>query len=277
MIYGIGYRERTKDGEHLFNIQKHITKEEYDNHRNTLSEAHKINAMSKVNNLLERNGKEYLDYSSSIEEKLKTDEENVYHEANRLLINYLSSLSMFIDYGERHNKKHFGKARMEQFRKKASSFYDGHVSYRFMAMMRQYAVHYSFPLGHIKKSLIGDSGIFADRETLLKFSGWKHSRQDIERMPKLINVDPHVEISMMFIENLYQDFIYDIAPTVIKGIEHLNGIIKDNGGKLPLFVAFKSEEEFKKGNIKINLVDTKPFMEALEIIKSHPSINITIE
>ena len=260
MIFAIGYKEYI-EGKHHFTIKKHITKDEYDRHQLILGESSKINAMENVYKLLIRNGTEYLTYSSRIKEYLKRDDGNtVFLEANRLIINYLSSLSMFIDYGERHNKQHFGKLRMEQFRKKASAFYDGHVSYRFMAMMRKYALHYSFPLGHIQRSIISDSGIFASKETLLKFSGWKHARQDIEKMPSLINIDPHVEISMMFIENLYQGFIYDMAPSLIKGIEHLNGLVRENGQKIPLFATFKNVEELKKGNININIIEPEEYM-----------------
>jgi hypothetical protein len=273
MIYAIGYREYI-EGSHQFTIKEHITKEEYDRHQHLLDEVNKINAMKNVYELLENNGKEYLSYASKVNEYIEEDENKVFLEANRLIINYLSSLSMFVDYGERHNKKHFGKARMQKFREKTHEFYDGHVSYRFMAMMRQYAVHYDFPLDHIRQSLIDTSGIFALKETLLKFSGWKHAKKDIEQMPPLIDVNPHIEISMMFIKNLYEDFIYDMAPTVIKGVEHMNSIVRENGGHPPLFATFKNEEEFKKGNINISMTEPREFMKALDVIKSHPSITI---
>lgn len=116
-----------------------------------------------------------MSYVAKIDEYIMAD-----HQKNRLVINYLSALSMFIDYGERHDKKHFCKARMQRFTEKTSEFYDSHISYRFMAMMRQYAVHYDFPLGHISESLTETNGIFAIKETLLKFSGWKHARKDIK-------------------------------------------------------------------------------------------------
>ncbi|MGW6380911.1 hypothetical protein [Peribacillus butanolivorans] len=276
MIYAIGYRERTNEGGHQFTIQKHISKTEYEHHLTNLAEASKINTMANVFNLLKGNGKNFLNYTALIKEDkdLATNKKEKYLEANRLLINYLSSLSMFIDYGERHNKKHFGKERMQEFRKKDSKFYDGHISYRFIKLMRDYAVHYDFPLSVIRESIPGPSGIFASKKTLLKFSGWKHAKADIEKMPEQIFIDPHVEISMMFIKNLYEDYIYEIAPVVLKGIEYANNMIKDSGGKLPIMATFKNIDEFKKGNISIKLIETKTYMDALEIIKSHPSINI---
>jgi hypothetical protein len=275
MIYAIGYREIIKERQNHFTIKKHITKEEYENHITMLGEAKKINAMTNVFRLFERNGNEYLTYVAHIDEHLKSSgADRVYLEANRLLINYLSSLSMFIDYGERYSKKHFGKQKMEEFQSKTHDFYDNHVSYRFMALMRNYALHYGFPLSVIKESLLGRTGIFASKQTLLGFSGWKHVRKDIEKMPELILIDPHVEISMMFIKHLYESYIYDMAPTVIKGIEYLNDMTKNNNGKIPLLAKFKDVEELKKGNISVIYIDPKTYIDALEVIKSHPSINI---
>jgi hypothetical protein len=192
MIYAIGYRDFSPEREHKFIIQKHITKEEYDNHTTMLGEANKINALDNVHNLLNRNGKEFLFYSSKIKEYLDADKELVYLEANRLLINYLSSLSMFIDYGERYNNKHFGKERMKKFQEKTSDFYDSHVSYRFIALMRNYALHYGFPLSVIHQSVSGPNGIFASRESLLKFKSWKHATEDIKKMSDLISLNPHI-------------------------------------------------------------------------------------
>ncbi|MFJ5713721.1 hypothetical protein [Neobacillus sp. NPDC093127] len=277
MIYGIGYRDFTAEQGHNFIIQKHITKEEYNNHTTMLGEVNKINAMDNVYNLLYRNGEELLEYFSKISEKLATDKESIYLDANRLLINFLSSLSMFIDYGERYNKKHFGKARMKEFQETTHDFYDNHVSYRFIALMRNFALHYGFPLSVIKQSVNGPKGIFASRESLLQFKSWKHATEDIQRMPELISLEPHIEISMMFIKHLYQDFIYDIAPVILKGIEYLNTMIKQNGGKIPLLASYKNIEEFNKGNIHFNIIEPEPYHDALKIIKSHPSINIIVK
>jgi hypothetical protein len=78
----------------------------------------------------------------------------------------------------------------------------------------------------------------------------------------------------MFIKRLYQDYIYDISPMVLKGIEYLNSMLKNNGGKMPLLATFKSIEELKKGNISVSTIEAKPYHDALKIIKSHPNINI---
>ncbi|TWI57059.1 hypothetical protein [Halalkalibacter nanhaiisediminis] len=274
MIYAIGYREVIKEGQHQFIIEKHITKEEYEEIQSMLGEAKKINSMTHVYQLFERNGNEFLAYISKVNEILNSDNEQIYLEANRLLINYLSSLSMFIDYGERYNQKHFGKQKLKEFESKTHDFYDNHVSYRFMALMRNYALHYGFPLTNIRRSLVNQNGVFASKRTLLGFKSWKHAREDIEIMPELIRIEPHVEISMLFIKHLYDSYLYDLTPVLIKGLEYLNALIKRNGGKVPLLATFKDIEELKKGNISVDLIEPNTYIKVLEIIKSHPSINI---
>ena len=232
MIYAIGHREVSQTEGQEFIIDKEIPRAEYDNINKELAEASKLNAMKSVYLLFERNGKEFLTYSNSLKKLLNEPEQNedpekIFLEANRLLINYLSALSMFIDYGERFNKKHFGKKKLEEFGDKTHDFYDNHISYRFIALMRNYALHYGFPLSKVSTSLLtGQSGIFATKVELLKFSGWKHVRRDIEEMPEVISVDVHVEISMMFIKHLYDSYIYDIAPTVIKGVEYFESLLE---------------------------------------------------
>lgn len=278
MIYAIGYHEPVEQGEHKFILKKNIKKEEYDHHLSSLDEATKLKVMSNIYNLFERNGKEFLNYTAEIPVYLKSneDKDSIYLEANRLLINYLSSLSMFIDYGEKLNKKYFGKQKMGEFVDKTHKLYDSFVSYRFMALMRNYALHYGFPLTHIKRSLTQKSGIFASKQTLLKFKSWKHAKEDIEKMPEDIVLEPHVKVSMLLIEHLYQSYIYDIAPSVINGVEYINKMIKESGGKVPILATFKNIDEFKKGNFLINYIEPKPYLDSLKIIESHPSINIEI-
>lgn len=273
MIYFIGYRESS----HQIVVQEHLTKEEYELHQKELSEAKNLEAMKNVYNLFKRNGQEFLTYSSEIEKHLSNDTDEVYTEANRLLINYLSSLQMFIDYGEKHNKKHFGKTKLKEFQEKTHKFYDDHVSYRFMAIMRNYAVHYGFPLTRIIESLERKSGIFASKETLLKFKAWKHVEEDIKKMPELISLDIHVEISMLFIQNLYESYLYDIAPVIFKGVDYLSEMIKTNGGNMPILGTAQNMEEYKKSNFTLQLLSPNFYKETLDILSTHPSIKITVK
>ncbi|ATY29078.1 hypothetical protein AB0857_06005 [Bacillus velezensis] len=279
MIHAIGYREKTSPGNHTFVIDSHISQKDYNNHTMNLNEVKKLKTMTAVYELLLKNKEEYSSFSVKLKKELETKKtiqelEALHLEINRLLINYLSSLQMFVDYGEKHNKEHFGKDKMKEFQQNTHYFYDNHVSYRFMVLMRNYAVHYGFPLHKIIQSE-KKNGVFSLKDTLLNFKGWKHVKGDLNRMPELIDLDPHVNISMLFIKNLYENYIYDMAPTIIKSVEYMSDMLKRFSGRLPIFVKFETYDDFKRGNFKVELIELNTYIKAIEILKSHPNITIT--
>lgn len=279
MGYSIGYLRFGQNGEHDLSIEEEMTKKEYDDFMFFKDESTKLNAMANMFKLLERNGNEYLEYSANIQEILDSDlsENDITFEANRLLINYLSSLGMFIDYGEKHNKKHFGKEKMEEFTKKTHAFYDQHISYRFTALLRNYAMHYAFPLSNIIKSETRKSGVFASKEKLLQFKSWKHAKADIEKMPNDISLEIHMEISMLFVKSLYDSYVYDVAPHVLKGIEHFSNLQSKQKGKLPVLLSYETINELSKGNVSIEYTEPESYLKSLEIIKNHPSITLNFK
>ncbi|MDH8679931.1 hypothetical protein QE109_17420 [Fusibacter bizertensis] len=272
MIYLKGYREKTSEG-WTIQITKHITEKEYNSHKDSLADANKINAMTDVHNLVVRNGSEFLDYSSRLKNEAKIDKDQ-YFEANRLLVNFLSSVSMFIDYGEKYHSKYFGKDKMREFQNKTHFFYDNHISYRFIAILRNYAMHYGFLLFITHTSLDGTNGLFASKKNLLRFKDWKHVKEDIEKMPELISFDIHVEIAILFLKHLYESFIYDIAPIVLEGIKYYNNLIKESNGYPPILAKSKNEIDYKSGILSLSDFNPNDFAKALEVIKNHPRIEV---
>lgn len=280
MRYSIGYLKFGQNGEHDLSIEEEMPKKAYDDFIHFKDESNKLNAMTNMYKLLERNGNEYLEYSSNIQDILKTatSEEDIGFEANRLLINYLSSLGMFIDYGEKHNKKHFGKEKMKEFTQKTHAFYDQHISYRFIALLRNYALHYAFPLTNIIKSENRKSGIFASKEKLLQFKSWKHAKEDIEKMPNDISLEIHVKISMLFVKSLYDSYVYDVAPQVIKGIEYFDKLLSKQKDKLPVLLSYHTIKDLSEGKFSsIEYTEPKSYLKSVEIIKNHPSITLNIK
>lgn len=73
---------------------------------------------------------------------------------------------------------------------------------------------------------------------------------------------------MLFIKHLYQDYINDTTPMVIKGIEYLKNMIKCNGGKISFLASFKDIDQLKIGNISVDLIEVKPFQDAFQIFKA---------
>jgi hypothetical protein len=95
LIYGIGYVE-SGIGEHEAVIKKNIEKEEYERYQKGLGAISHYKRMKEIYSLVTRNGNEFLSFSSS----LRKGNGKIEGLAERLLINYLTSFGMFIDYGE---------------------------------------------------------------------------------------------------------------------------------------------------------------------------------
>jgi hypothetical protein len=169
MIYGFGYSQKSLDNKNEFIITKHISKEEFDKHNKNMEFCRYYSHLKEVYSLVEYNGRSFLEYMELVNDNGKKEsikDEKIGLEGNRLLINYLTSVGMFIDYGEKEIGKALGKSAREQFRKRTNELYDQHPSYRFLVLMRDYAVHYSFPLHTYIRSLISPSGVFANRNTV---------------------------------------------------------------------------------------------------------------
>lgn len=96
--------------------------------------------------------------------------DTLFIDINRRLTNYLSSLITFInDYIEnRVIKKGFGEKSKEylKFKEKTGCWYDNSFSYKFLYNLRNYAIHYRFPLQNINYELEYQ----ADRMNQIRFS-----------------------------------------------------------------------------------------------------------
>lgn len=277
MIYGLGYTQKSIDNRNEFIITKHISKEDFDKHNKNMEFCRYYSHLKEVYLLIESNVKSLLEYMDLVNDNEKTKsikDEQVVLEENRLLINYLTSLGIFIDYGKKEMGEALGKSASEQFLKKTNELYDNHISYRFLVLMRNYAVHYSFPLHIYIKSLVSPSGLFADRNILLRFSGWKHAKADIQKMPETIKIEPHVINMQKYIRELFNYCLFMFSSKLVDVIQYANDLVKSSNHKRPAFAKFESEEKFRAGEITLVLVDLGVVISALKDLQSHPNIKI---
>ncbi|WP_436866454.1 hypothetical protein [Bacillus fungorum] len=277
MRYGLGYAYSSSRGREI-RIKNEISKEEYDRHVKEMSSISYYTRLKEIHILTSCNSREFLNFMKLVRDNDKSinklSSKELVREGNRLLINTLTAIGMFIDYCEKEMGKALGKQSREEFRKMTNIFYDGLESYRFIVLMRDYAVHYSFPIHSHIKSLDGVSGLFSNKNTLLKFKKWKHAKADIEKMPGRISLSPHIEIMEQCINEFFDQCLYKITPTLNEVIQYVTDLVQDNDGKSPVFVAFESEEKLREGKCTLFPMDLKIFQDALEDLKRHPKIEI---
>jgi len=272
--FGFGYREYI-NGKHQLTIIEHFTKAEYDKHIKNIEFMRYYVRLKQIFTLVESNSDSFLQYMDSVKKgNTKSNNESVVLEGNRLLINYLTSAGMFIDYGEKELGKALGKKYRIDFQKETSHLYDSIISYRFMDLMRNYAVHYGFPLHIYLRSLKAPSGLFSEKSALLQFKKWKHVKSDIEKMSDNIRLEPHVESMQMCIKHLFEKCIYDFSAKLVEVIEYTESLVKKAEKKPPVFIKFESEEKFRAGEFTALPVDIGTIQEALTDLMNHPSITL---
>ncbi|MEL3958228.1 hypothetical protein NSQ96_13145 [Caldifermentibacillus hisashii] len=273
--FGFGYKEYI-NGKHQITIIKHLPKAEYDKHVKNMEILRYYGRLKQVYTLAESNSDSFLKFIDSVNKgNSKSNEESVVLEGNRLLINYLTSAGMFIDYGEKELGKALGKNYRINFQKETNRLYDSIISYRFMDLMRNYAVHYGFPLHIYVRSLKTPSGLFSVKSELLQFKKWKHVKSDIEKMPDNIRLEPHVKAMQMCIKHLFEQCIYNFSARLVEVIEYTNSLVKKAEKQPPVFIKFENEERFRAGEFTAMPVDIGIIQEVLTDLRNHPNIIIT--
>ncbi|WP_339216661.1 hypothetical protein [Ornithinibacillus sp. FSL M8-0202] len=274
MQYGFGYSHIAEDGKKEVIVLKHISEAEYEKHLKNLEFCRHYNHLKNIYSLVINNGKSFLKFSEVLSDNPKADEfdDDVGLEGNRLLINYLTSIGMFIDYGEKEMSKALGKDARNEFRKKTNELYDRHLSYRFLVLMRDYVVHYSFPLHTHVKSLIEPSGLFAQKSNLLRYKKWKHAKADIEKMPSKINLYPHVIEMQKYISELFNFCLLKLSSKLVDVIQYANDLIQAADRKNPIFISFENEEKYRAGQFSLHPVELESVYDAYQDLKNHPNI-----
>lgn len=104
----------------------------------------------------------YENYFRSIEshqEFLKKKKSNevgldldiAYVDINRVFINFITSLKVFVEHYEARLKRKHGKnsLQVDKFKKATHDYYDNLFAYRFFMRLRNYSIHKEFPIYHL--------------------------------------------------------------------------------------------------------------------------------
>jgi len=170
----------------------------------------------------------------------RADTEKIFSESNRLLLNYLSSVNIFLYHCETHINRKFGfnSEKFTKFKNVLSSFYDNSFAYRFLYQLRNYSQHCGLPLDNIQYELKFDrennkvSGtlkITFDRNKLLsEYKSWKTVKNDLEKMedefdvsPLLIEMTHNIREIENVVELLHKEELLNASKFVLELINHI--------------------------------------------------------
>lgn len=192
--------------------------------------------------------------------------------ANKLLINYLSFLTMFYDVVANALSKQKGKDALHKFHEYDSKLYDTYVSYRLLKFCRNYVTHFDIPLTGLE---FGASGIivYAKVNELKRSEKWKKIQDDIPIQQERIEMQPHVAQCQKIIDLLYLNAIEFVFQDAYKGNQELFKICKQYGLLNPAIV---SRDDGNPDNIDIANIPLRAFADYFEDINKSPKYNIHV-
>lgn len=163
--------------------------------------------------LVRRNFGAYSETMERIEKEYEADHSlnwnrvtDMVIEANRHILNFLTSMKTFLDHTETRMNRNFGKEsdRFKAYKAAEHAAFDTHFPYRFVSKLRNYAQHCGMPLGWINaKSDLTDPSTgkvkhsidfnFSRDDLLKNFKEWsRHVEPELREMPEHFPITPHM-------------------------------------------------------------------------------------
>lgn len=161
---------------------------------------------------------------------------------NRVLLNLLASVRMYLDHTETSIKRRHGDTSQNwnNFKQACSSAYDGLFSYRFLYKLRNYAQHCGLPLSSFTASVrehpertgepYHELSFGLERDNALREYNWgRQLNQELAQQPGTIEVDQHVYLLMQSIRQINQVFVKDELSKLRPEAVHINQLAKKAG------------------------------------------------
>jgi hypothetical protein len=226
---------------------REITLEEYNiiiEHGDLIKAAHSQLVIFKY---LQLNIKEYSKFVNKLSslpitqiDIRKITSQSMLLEANRNILNVLTSFVFFLDNAKTYLKRRYrdNEKIMLEFEKLKSYHYDSSFAYRFLTKLRNYSIHMGFPLiglgfnvDEIKdnpEEMVGDVLLYANIEALKKekklFGGMYNEilalNEDVDLRPLIKDLSKSIIEIQKFIHLIQMKFVET-------SIEYINNITRD--------------------------------------------------
>jgi hypothetical protein len=184
------------------------------------------------------------------------DNDPCFKNANRLLLNYLSSIRTFLDHSETFIKRKYGNKskQFSDYKTIQSYFYDNSFAYRFFYKLRNYSQHIGIPIdifyfttkyNNENNSIKGTLKVAFDRDKLIhNYDSWGIVKKDLisqnqefDLTPLIFEMTHNIREMEKNIEIIHKNELLKAANYITNLISH---IATDKESEI--FVAF----EFKK-------------------------------
>lgn len=160
-------------------------------------------------------------YKKSIETPIGNDfKEEAYVNINRRVNNFIASFVSLTEHCEEKIKSVYGKESSQKiaFKKYESGLYDKFFSYRFLKLLRNYAIHANYPVEYVSFVCIYDDSCInnkrydvetlCSRDKLLLNTKLKTKiGEDLEKLDKTFDIMKYVEEIEVLINSVLKEFI----------------------------------------------------------------------
>lgn len=137
---------------------------------------------------------------------------------NHIILNLLSSITMFMNNIEMHIKREFNEDSVEwqEFKTMRSKLYDNSFSYRLLYQLRNYTQHCVSPVDAftVNSRVNPDNneishefsfGLYRDKA--LSVFDWKSLKTDLMKQPAIIDIDSHIHLMMKAFKDMHVELI----------------------------------------------------------------------
>ena len=259
MDYALGlvrYRppasEKNPHSEHELDICLELSHEEYRQSSEAIQTLYDFDCQARFLTVVALN---YQDYFRALDTRIpayiqrgdkdpqqSVDMESISLELNRLLINYISSITLYLKRTEIYIQKKYGNEseNLRKFNEFRHELYESSFSYRFVYFLRNYAQHAGLPIDHVTLTSTvspNNSNMITHllrvrilRDSLLKNYHYETRnenslKREISKQPSEIDLRPHLVGMMETVHKLNSQFILSELDTLKPSASILNNLL----------------------------------------------------
>lgn len=261
---------------HTISIKNEIAQTELDELNSAFSICGIYHAITQIEKIVVQNGLDFKNFmvpgNLHSMRVAKIDPVKLIFEANRLSLNYATSIKTYIDMEERILSSKKSKAEISDFRNSCSQFYDHDKEYRFWVNFRNYVVHCEFPYCKYSETMGENCKVICTKEHLLKFNNWKHSKADIVAMNSEIDLPGMVYAMSSIVVALYIDFFNYFGEQIVGGIEIYGKFCRKYSVKAPIILHTNKPRDTSSGYFQP--LPVGDLITSFNILKSNPHVKI---
>lgn len=203
----------------------------------------------------------------------KIESDHLVMEANKAIFNYCSSFGMYIDVIEKNLSK-LSKDKVKEFQTICNDLYDNKLEYRFLAILRNYIIHYDMPFDTHKIDF-ETSKVICHKEHLLEFKKWKRVKDDLENMDDEVDILKMVKDMNLNLATIFIEFQALISDRVIDACKVANEFVKKYNVLDPCIIRdYHPQKYLNEGKLKLTPINLRDLAQLLNELKNNPLIKI---